>query len=224
MLAAVEHLQLLVQRRGGAWTENLGNELYVAYLQSRNYLEAAGSHVAYVTMVARTAAAPASLAPAVRSLVWSKDKDAAISEVQTMESVVQGALGEPRFYLWLLGAFAAVALTLAAVGIYGVMSYSVSRRTHEIGIRMALGAEAWQVRRLVVGQAMAVAGLGAGVGLLAALALTRLMTALLYETAPTDAATFLAAPLLLAFVALLASSLPARRATRVDPLAALRHR
>jgi putative ABC transport system permease protein len=159
----------------------------------------------------------------VRGLVFAADKSATVSEVQTMEHVVASAIGEPRFYLWLLSAFATVALALAAVGIYGVMSYSVSRRTQEIGIRLALGASAGDVRRLVVVQGLGVAGIGAAAGLLAALALARLMTALLYETGPADPAAFLAAVALLVLVALIASDLPARRATRIDPLTALRH-
>jgi putative ABC transport system permease protein len=206
-----------------SWTEAAGNELYVAYLQSASSLQSPSPQLAYVTLVVRTAGPPAALAPAVRGLVFAADKSATVSEVQTMEHVVASAIGEPRFYLWLLSAFATVALALAAVGIYGVMSYSVSRRTQEIGIRLALGASAGDVRRLVVVQGLGVAGIGAAAGLLAALALARLMTALLYETGPADPAAFLAAVALLVLVALIASDLPARRATRIDPLTALRH-
>jgi len=122
----------------------------------------------------------------------------------------------------LLGTFAAIALTLAAVGIYGVMSYSVSCRTHEMGIRIALGANPMGVVRLVVGQGVRLAGIGAVVGVVAAFGLTRLMSKLLYGVAPSDPLTFALVTLVLCFVGVLASYIPARRATKVDPLTALR--
>jgi putative ABC transport system permease protein len=140
-----------------------------------------------------------------------------------MEQVVTQANARPRFYLLLLGTFAAVALILAAVGIYGVISYSVSRRRHEIGLRMALGAGQRDVLRLVVRQGMRVALAGAGAGLAGALLLTRLMSTLLYGVGSTDPLTFSLVTLVLTAVALVASYIPARRATRIDPLVALRH-
>jgi putative ABC transport system permease protein len=150
------------------------------------------------------------------------DRNVTVAEVQTLGDVVREATAEPRFYMLLLGTFALVALALAALGIYGVMSYSVSRRTHEIGVRMALGARRGDVLTLVVGQSMRVALLGAVVGIVAAFAVTRLMSTLLYGVSSTDPATFLIASALLSGVALLASFVPARRATHVDPVMALR--
>jgi putative ABC transport system permease protein len=146
-----------------------------------------------------------------------------VSAVQTMDEVVARSTASPRFYLLLLGTFAAVALALAAVGIYGVMSYSVARRTNEIGIRMALGARPSDVLRLVMREAVTVTAAGAAAGLAAALALTRLMAGLLYGVAATDPATFAGVCVVLTLVALTATYLPARRATRVDPLTALRY-
>jgi putative ABC transport system permease protein len=137
--------------------------------------------------------------------------------------VLSASLGHWRFNMTLLAAFAALALVLASVGIYGVLSYSVSRRVREIGIRMALGAGRREVMKLVVGEGMATALIGIAAGLAAAVALTRLLASMLYGVRPTDPMTFLASALLLAAVSLLASYIPARRATKVDPMAALRH-
>lgn len=139
-----------------------------------------------------------------------------------MEQLVYQATTESRFYVALLSAFAAIAAALAAVGIYGVMSYSVSQRTNEMGIRIALGAERGGILRLVVGQGLRVAAAGAGVGVVGALLLTRLMSGLLYGVGATDPGTFIAVTLLLCAVAIVACYIPARRATRIDPLKALR--
>jgi putative ABC transport system permease protein len=163
------------------------------------------------------------MAPAVKNQVWSVDKNVPISEVLTMTTAVTLANAQPRFYLVLLATFAAIALLLAAVGIYGVMSYSVSRRTHEIGIRIALGARQRDVLGMVVGHGMALALLGALAGLAGALALTRVMASLLYGVRPDDPATFAAVAAVLSAVALAANFIPARRAMRVDPMVALRH-
>lgn len=139
-----------------------------------------------------------------------------------MDQAVDDLNAQPRFELWLLASFAAVAVLLAALGIYGVMSYSVSRRTHELGVRMALGAGQEDVIKLVVTQAMMLALVGSACGLIAAFVLTRMMSKLLYGVRSSDPLTFIAAVLLVSGVALLASYLPARRATRIDPVTALR--
>jgi putative ABC transport system permease protein len=175
-----------------------------------------------LTLVVRGTGEAAALVPALRAAVWDTDPDVSISAVQTMDEVVARATASPRFYLLLLGSFASVALALAAVGIYGVMSYSVAQRQNEIGIRMALGARPANVLRLVMGEAMGVAAAGAAAGLAAALALTRLMSGLLYGVAATDPATFAGVGAVLIAVALAATYIPARRAVGVDPLRALR--
>jgi predicted permease len=204
------------------WTALPRSEVYLPFLQSGNYLENPSSHFSYLTLVVRTTVDPAAVAPAMLGVVSSLDSNVPVSEIQTMDEVVAGATAQPRFYLVVLVMFAAVAVIMAAGGIYGVMSYSVSRRTHEIGIRRSLGATPRDVFALVVRHAMAVALAGAGVGLLGALALTHLMSSLLFGVRPVDPLTFVGVPVLLCAVALMASYIPARRATRIDPMSALR--
>jgi predicted permease len=184
---------------------------------------AALQHGSPRTMVLiRAAADPVALAAAVRREVLALDSDLPIHDVRTLEDRMAAATSRTRFAALLLAVFAGVALLLAGVGIYGVIAYSVSQRTRELGVRMALGARRGDVVRLVVGQGAALAAAGIAIGLAAALALTRVLTGLLHGVTATDPATFAAISLLLAATAVAASLLPALRATRVDPLVALR--
>jgi putative ABC transport system permease protein len=175
-----------------------------------------------LTFVLRTAIEPMSLADAARKEIWAVDKDLPISSLQAMEGLISASIAQQRLYLWLMGGFAAVALLLAAMGIYGVTSYSVAQRSHEIAIRLALGAQPADVLKLVIGQGAKLTLIGLALGLVVGAALTRLMKSLLYGVSATDAVTFTLVSLLLAAIALLACYLPARRATKVDPLIALR--
>jgi putative ABC transport system permease protein len=154
--------------------------------------------------------------------IWAVDHDQASTDIHTAEEALNNSLAEPRLYTVLLGVFAALALSLAAVGIYGVMSYAVTERTREIGVRMALGAQAGNVLKLVIGQGMTLVLIGVAIGSGAAVALTRLMSGLLFGVSATDPMTFVVIAILLSVVALLACYVPARRATKVDPMIALR--
>jgi predicted permease len=173
-------------------------------------------------LVVRTAGDPMALAGAVRSEVRSLDPNIPVANIRPMTEVVAASLATPRLTGFLMGTFAAIALTLAAVGIYGVLSYLVARRTHEIGIRLAVGADRSQVLALVLKQGLTLAGAGIAVGMIAAFVLTRLMQSLLYQVGPSDPITFSVVTVALIVVSLLASALPAYRATRVSPLIALR--
>jgi putative ABC transport system permease protein len=176
-----------------------------------------------MTLVVRAAGDPEALAGPLRERVRDIDRDQPVGNVKTMESWLSESVASRRFSAALLGVFAALAAGLAALGLYGVVSYSVAQRTHEIGLRMALGAQGRDVLRLVIGQGMALTLVGTAVGVAAALALTRVMSGLLFGVGATDAGVFVTVPLLLAAVALLACYFPARRATKVDPMVALHY-
>jgi putative ABC transport system permease protein len=175
-----------------------------------------------MTLVLRTEGAPESLVPAVRREVNSIDPELALADIKTMEQLMSESLGRSRYQGVLLGIFAVVALTLAAVGIYGVIAYAVSQRTREIGIRIALGAQKRDILKLIVRQGMILSVIGVAVGVGASLALTRFLSSLLFGVSSTDPLTFTSVVLLLIGVALMACFIPARRATKVDPMVALR--
>ena len=173
-------------------------------------------------LVVRTSIEPLSLAASVRDAIWSVDKDQTVADIDTMEHIVAEAVARQRFSMLLLGLFATLALLLASVGIYGVMSYSVAQRTHEIGIRIALGARRGDVLQMTIKQGLKLVGAGMILGLAAAFLLTRLLESLLFGISATDPITFLSISLVLLAVAILASYVPALRATKVDPIIALR--
>ncbi len=190
-----------------------GPEMYVPYNQLA---------VGAVPLVVRAKSEPAALAEAVRKEIAAVAPEVAVGKIRTMTQLMTAALAEWRFALLLLGLFAGVALLLAAVGIYGVMAYAVTRRRHEFGVRLALGAQAQDLLRLVLRQGMTLVLIGVALGVAAALALTRLLKTLLFGVSASDPLTFVGVALLLTFVALLACWIPARRATKVDPVIALR--
>jgi putative ABC transport system permease protein len=198
--------------------EPAGTELYFHLPQAA----ALGGAPRTMNLVARTAGAPEGLAAPAREAVGRLDRSLPVSGLRTMDQVLSASTARPRFLTLLLGVFAALALTLAAVGTYGVMAYSVAQRSREIGIRMALGAERGRVQALVLRQGLVLAAAGLVLGTIGAVALAGLMRSLLFEVDARDPATFVVAPLLLATVALLACWIPARRATRVDPVTVLR--
>ncbi|HWN11667.1 MAG TPA: ABC transporter permease [Pyrinomonadaceae bacterium] len=176
-----------------------------------------------MTVLVRTKNDPTSLVPSLRSSVWAIDPKQPVSNITTMEKLVDESIAQPRLNMMLMGLFGILALLLAAVGIYGLLSYAVTQRTQEIGIRMALGAQVTDVLTMILKQGMTLSFVGIGLGLLGAFALTRLMRGLLFGVGPTDATTFILVSGVLIAVGLVACYLPARRAARVDPLVALRY-
>jgi putative ABC transport system permease protein len=177
----------------------------------------------WMTLVVRTKESPATLIKTAKQVIWSVDDQIPIAKVRTMSAVMEESSAEREFNTLLLGIFAFMALVLAAVGIYGLTSYSVTQRTYEIGIRMALGANRGNVMKLILGRGLLLTSIAVVIGLAGAAALTRLMQSLLFGVRPTDIGTFAAVSVVLAGVALAASYIPARRATAVDPMVALRY-
>jgi putative ABC transport system permease protein len=176
-----------------------------------------------MTVIVKGSSDPTQLISSVRQQVKAIDPDQPIYNIRTMDEIRAESVAPERLNLTLLSIFAGLALVLAIVGIYGVMSYAVTQRTHEIGIRMAIGAQTWDVFRMILRQGMTMALIGVGLGLIGAFALTRLMTTMLFGVAPTDPLTFTVIAVLLTAVALLACYLPGRRATKVDPVVSLRY-
>jgi putative ABC transport system permease protein len=187
------------------------------------YLPAAQAPLADMTVLVRTTNDPKSITTAVRQAVWSIDPNQPIANVNTLEQIVSDSIAQPRLNMVLMMLFGSLALLLSAVGIYGLLSYAVTQRTQELGIRMALGANVGDVLKLVLKQGMLLAVIGEAIGLAGAFALTRLLRGLLFGVTPTDTSIFAAVVAVLTLTALLACYLPARRATKVDPLVALRY-
>jgi len=208
------------------WASDPDPEMYLAALQSPDFLgsgtDPTSPHMTYVTLVVRGDGDAADLASSVQQCVRSFDRNLPISQVLTMDQAIADATAQPRFEMLLLGAFGAVALILAAVGIYGVMNYSVSRRTREIGIRMSLGASRGDVLRMVFRQAILQALVGTAAGIGGAVLLSKLMAKMLFGVQPTDPLTFAAVAIILGLAALIASGVPARKAARIEPMTALR--
>ena len=199
--------------RHGSLEEEAGSEMYMPVTQQRDW----GS----LELVVRTKKPPELIAPDMRAALHAVDSGLPASDFQTLGQIVDRAVSPRRFILLLIGAFATTALLLASLGIYGVVSYSVSQRAQEIGIRMALGASASHVQRRIVVETLALTAVGILIGTIASLGLSRLMASLLYDVSPTDPLTFVAMMLLLTVISALAGHLPARRASRIDPMSVL---
>jgi predicted permease len=199
----------------GEWASEPQPEMYLPHLQAASPRS--------MTLVLRASSDVSVLGPEVRREVWALDSDLPVSQVTSMEEVVSESVGQQRFNTLLIGLFAATALILAAVGVYGVMSHAVAQRTHEIGVRLALGARGRDVLGMIIRQGLALTLAGLAVGLAGALALMRVMNSLLYEVSVTDPLVFGGVAAALTLAALLACYVPARRATKVDPMVALRH-
>ena len=209
---------IVADERHNGVTGLVKEKFYVPHAQ---WHVSTGTAIRNLFLVIRTTGDPRLLARPARERVTDIDPDLPVSNILTMDEVVSTSLATPRLTGFLLGAFAVVALALSAVGLYGLLSYLVAERTHEIGIRLAMGAGRREVLGLVLGHGLVLAGLGLGTGLLVALATTTLMRAQLYQIEPTDAATFVTVGLVTLGIAVAASLVPAFRATRVNPLVAL---
>jgi ABC-type lipoprotein release transport system permease subunit len=200
--------------RHSSLEEEAGLEMYMPIRQQSNW--------ASLELVVRTNLPPESVAPGVRTALRAVDPRLPTSDYQTLDQIVDRSVSPRRFILLLIGAFAVTALLLASIGIYGVVSYSVSQQTQEIGIRMAMGASAAQVQGRIVVKTLILTSVGILVGMVGAFMVSRLMASLLYGVGPTDPLTFVAMTLLLTLISVLAGHLPARRASRIDPMSVLR--
>jgi ABC-type antimicrobial peptide transport system permease subunit len=174
-------------------------------------------------IIAQTSANPMPLVPAIARVVQSVDKDAPITHIETVDQIIANSAAEPRFQTALVGSFGTLGLLLAIIGVYGVISYSVVQQTHEIGVRMALGAQRRDILHMILREGMLLAITGIAIGIGGALALTRVLRSMLFEIEPTDPATFVGVAIFLTIAALAACYIPARRAMKVDPMVALRH-
>jgi ABC-type antimicrobial peptide transport system permease subunit len=190
---------------------------YTPFTQEQNFWKT------WMNIVVRTSVEPMSLLPTIRKEIATVDKNIPVADVLTMEDRISLSVGERRFHLLLLALFAGLALALASVGIYGLLSYQVRQRTQEMGIRITLGASQKEILRLIIGQGMKLILFGSVIGIVAALVLTRFLQRLLYGIAPTDSVTFASVLLVVAAVALLACYFPARKAAGTDPMIALRY-
>jgi ABC-type antimicrobial peptide transport system permease subunit len=204
-------------KQGGLDSET-GTELYVPFEQT----PPTGFTPVNMNIVVRSTLPMESLAPSIREIVTAADPTLPIVNMRTMDDVFSQSVVRPRFLAQLLSIFGALSLVLAAIGTYGILSYAVTERRHEIGIRMALGADRGSVLGMVLGQGMSVTALGLVVGIAGSLLLTRLVSTLLFEVRPTDPLTFAAVALFVTVIAVFACLIPARRATRVDPMVVLR--
>jgi ABC-type antimicrobial peptide transport system permease subunit len=200
-----------------SFREEPAPEMYVPFTQKL--------YPSLLTMqvVLRTKTDPSAMTASVRDAIHSVDPDLPLADVTTLDAIVGNSMAQPRFSLLLLGSFAAIALLLASIGLYGVISYSVAQRTQEIGIRTALGAQRHNVFGMILREGVQLVGLGIVIGIAVALGVTQIMAGFLYGVRPQDPLTFLAVALVLMAVALIACYVPARRATRVDPMMALRY-
>jgi len=204
VVANVKHFRL---------AESPLDQAYISYLQRP---------LIFTEVVVRATGDPMSVANAVQAAIWRVDRDQPVWRIRTLDRVMEDARGGPKLTVWLTSAFGLLALLLATIGVYGVMSYAVARRTQEVGIRMALGARSAQVLRMVLREGMTTIGIAVAIGLGVAFAATRLIASQLFGVSATDPLTFVLVPVILAVVALVACYLPARRASRVDPIVALR--
>ncbi|MBZ0255698.1 ABC transporter permease [bacterium] len=206
----------------GELREEVWNEIYLPLLQQEEYINGTEGHFSYVTLVVRTNVPPMSVVPAMQDIVWSESGKIPISNIVTLDQVINNSIWQPRFNLILIVLFASLGLMLGAIGIYGVMSYAVSQRVNEIGLRMALGAQKKKILQLIIGQGLRLVAIGVVVGLLGAVALTHIIQSLLYDVSSVDPIAYICSTLLLLFVSFLACYIPARRAAKVDPMTALR--